>query len=371
MAKENKIGCYIHIPFCNKICSYCDFCKIYYNEKIVDQYLEELEKEIKESYNNELIDTLYIGGGTPSTLTEQQLEKLLNILQNNLNLKELVEYTIECNFDSINHKKIDILKKYNINRISFGLESIDNNNLQVLDRTLSKDKVIDIINYCNEIGINNINVDLMYAIPKETIEVLKKDIEFIKKLNITHISTYSLILEEHTKLTIQNTKYIDEDLDREMYDLICNELKDFDHYEISNFAKSKEYRSRHNLKYWKNLEYYGFGLSSSGYEGNVRYSKTKSITKYLNHDYIKEDGIEFLDLKDKVYYEVIMNLRTRDGIDLIEFKNKYNKELIEFYNYKELLDDKLLVLENNNLSIPYELWYISNSVIVKLLEKEV
>lgn len=371
MATQNKIGCYIHIPFCNKICSYCDFCKIFYNEKTVDKYLDELEKEIKDSYNNELIDTLYIGGGTPSSLTENQLEKLLNILQNNLNLSELVEYTIECNFDSINYKKIDIFKKYNINRISFGLESIDNNNLKILERTLDKDKVIDIINYCKKQSINNINVDLMYAIPNESLEVLKKDLEFIKSLDITHISTYSLILEEHTKLSIENTKYIDEDLDREMYDLICSELKGYDHYEISNFAKDKEYRSIHNLKYWKNLEYYGYGLGSSGYEGNVRYSKTRSITKYLNHDYIKEDGIEFLDIKDKIYYEVIMNLRTKEGIDLIDFKNKYNKELKEFYNYEELLKDKLLELKNNNLSIPENLWYISNSVIVKLLEKEV
>ena len=156
-----------------------------------------------------------------------------------------------------------------------------------------------------------------------------------------------------------------------MYDLICNELNEYDHYEISNFAKNKEYRSRHNLTYWKNNEYYGFGLSAAGYEGNVRYEKTRSINKYLNHDYIKDDGIEYLSTKDKVYYEVIMNLRTKEGIDLELFKERYNKPLDYYYNYKDLVKNKLLVEEDNHLFIPYNLWYTSNSVIVKLLEGEV
>ena len=156
-----------------------------------------------------------------------------------------------------------------------------------------------------------------------------------------------------------------------MYDLICNELSEYDHYEISNFAKNKEYRSIHNSTYWKNNEYYGFGLSSSGYLGQVRYEHTRSINKYLNHDYIKEDGIEYLSTKDKVYYEVIMNLRTKEGIDLELFKERYNNSLDYYYNYKDLVKDKLLVEEDNHLFIPYNLWYTSNSVIIKLLEGEV
>ena len=353
---------YIHIPFCEKICSYCDFCKMFYNEELVNKYLDELSLEIKDSYNNEVLDTIYIGGGTPSSLSIKQLSKLFEILKI-LKLNKSYEYTIECNFDNI--------KKNNINRISFGLESINENNLKVLDRTIDKDKVIDIIDYCKKIGINNINIDLIYAINNESLDDLLEDIKFIKSLDITHISTYSLILEEHTKLYIEGYKYIDEDLDRKMYDLICNELSEYDHYEISNFAKNKKYRSRHNSTYWKNNEYYGFGLSSSGYEGNVRYEKTRSINRYLNHDYIKDDGIEYLSTKDKVYYEVIMNLRTKEGIDLELFKERYNKPLDYYYNYKDLVKNKLLVEEDNHLFIPYNLWYTSNSVIVKLLEGEV
>lgn len=363
-------SCYIHIPFCEKICSYCDFCKMFYNKDLVNKYLDELKEEINDSYNDNLLDTIYIGGGTPSSLSLDELTKLFDILKV-LKLNKDYEYTIECNFDNITYEKLDLFKKVGINRISFGLESINDNNLKILDRSISKDKVIDIINYCNKIGLNNINIDLMYGLRNETLDVLKKDLEFVKSLDITHISTYSLILEEHTKLFIEGYKYIDEDLDRDMYDLICNELKEYDHYEISNFAKNSKYISRHNMTYWKNNEYFGFGLSSSGYEGNVRYTKTRSINKYLNHDYMMDDSIEFLSTKDKVYYEVIMNLRIKDGIDLNEFERRYNNPLSYYYDYKKLVKDKILVEEDNHLYIPYNLWYTSNSVIVKVLEGEV
>ena len=264
-------SCYIHIPFCSKICSYCDFCKVFYNEELVDKYLEELEIEINDSYQGEVLDTIYIGGGTPSSLNINQLNKLFGIISK-LNKSKDIEFTIECNFD-IDYEKIDLFKKFGINRISFGLESINKKVLKVLDREINKNRVIDIINYCHKVGINNINVDLIYAVKGQSINDLLEDINFIKSLDITHISTYSLILEEHTKLYIDGYKYIDDELDRDMYDLICRELKDFDHYEISNFSKNESYRSKHNMTYWKNLEYYGFGLGSSGYEGNIRYTK--------------------------------------------------------------------------------------------------
>lgn len=360
---------YIHIPFCEKICSYCDFCKMFYNEELVNKYLEELSLEIDNSYNNELLDTIYIGGGTPSSLNIKQLNKLLDIT-NKFKLNDNYEFTIECNFENITHEKLDLFKKTGINRLSFGLESINKNNLEILDRTISKEKVIDTINYCHKIGLHNINIDIMYAIKNETLEILQEDINFIKTLDITHISTYSLIIEKNTKLYIKKCDYIDEDLDRKMYDLICHELKDFDHYEISNFAKKKEYRSKHNQAYWKNLEYYGFGLGSSGYEGNVRYEKTRSINKYLNHDYIKDNGIEFLTNKDKIYYEIILNLRTKEGINLIEFKNKYKNNLEYYYNYKDLLYKNYLVKKNNHIFIPENLYYTSNTIIIQLLEGE-
>ena len=366
---RNVKSAYIHIPFCNKICSYCDFCKIFYNEEIVNRYVDELEIEINDSYQGEVLDTIYIGGGTPSSLNIKQLERLFTIISK-LNKSKDVEFTIECNFD-VTYEKLDLFKRVGINRISFGLESINKKVLKVLDREVNKNKVIDIINYCHKIGLNNINVDLMYAVRDENINDLLDDIKFIKSLDITHVSTYSLILEEHTRLYIDGYKYIDEELDREMYDLICRELSDYDHYEISNFSKSKKYSSRHNMPYWKNLESYGFGLGSSGYEGNVRYNKTRSITKYLEHDYMMDNGLELLKTKDKIYYEVILNLRTSDGINLVDFKNKYNKELSDYYKYDDLVTEGLLVMDKDKLFIPSDLWYISNSVIVRLLEGEI
>ena len=358
-------SCYIHIPFCNKICSYCDFCKLYYNKELVNKYLSSLEKEIKEIYKEEVLETIYIGGGTPSSLSIDELEKLFKILSI-LNKDKNIEYTIENNFDSITKEKLQLYKKYGINRLSFGIETTNKDYLNLLNRSLSKDKVKEIINYSKEIGINNINVDLIYALPNESIIDLEKDIDFILSLNIPHISTYSLIIEDNTILKINNYKNISEDLDSEMYNYICKRLKDnnYIHYEISNFSK-EGYYSKHNLCYWNNKEYYGFGLGSSSYINNKRITNTRSITNYLKEDFIKEE--EIIDINSKIEYEVILNLRKKEGIDLISFKDKYKKDLLSIYNYEELVNNNFLILKNNHLYIPEDKWYISNEIIVRLL----
>ncbi len=357
-------SCYIHIPFCNNICSYCDFCKLYYNKTFVDKYLKELDNEITMNYKGEKLDTIYIGGGTPSSLSYSELETLLKIVEK-LNVSEELEYTIEANFDSIDEEKLNLLKKYGVNRISFGLETTNNKLLKLLNRTLDKKGVINIINYCKKIGITNINVDLMYALPNETIEDLKEDIKFLKQLDIPHISTYALMIEEHTKLYINNIKNIEEEKDAEMYAFICNELKDYNHYEISNFAKPG-YESKHNKCYWHNLEYYGFGLGASGYIKERRYTNTKSINKYIAGKHIKElDSINFY---DKIDYEIILNLRLKEGINKKTFYNKYNKTIEELYDYKILVKTGLLIEDKNNIYIPEDKWYISNEILVKFLE---
>ncbi len=368
--EENKIkSCYIHIPFCNRICSYCDFCKIYYNKDLVKRYLVSLKREIELNYKQEQLNTIYIGGGTPSSLDIDELEylfKILNILKKDKN----IEFTIEGNFESTTKEKLDLYKKYGINRLSFGIESTDKDNLKFLERNLDKERVKEVLDYAKQIGISNINVDLIYAIPNETNVVLSKDIEYILSLNIPHVSTYSLIIEDNTKLKINNEKNIDEEKDFEMYKLICKTLKDnnYNHYEISNFSK-EGYESQHNTCYWNNDRYYGFGLGASSYINNIRSTNTRSITKYLKNDYIYEK--EELSETDEMEYEVILNLRKKDGINLKQFKEKYNIDLINVYNYKDLLENKLLSLSNNNLSISEDKWYISNEIIVKLLGCEV
>ena len=362
-------NCYIHIPFCDTICTYCDFCKRYYNKKFIKDYLSSLENEINTIYKNEELKSIYIGGGTPSCLDTNELDILFNII-NKLNKSNNCSITIEANFESIDYKKLDLFKKNGVNRISFGLESIDDNNLILMGRVLDKKKVIDIINYCKKIGINDINVDLIYALPNEDINVLKKDIDFILNLDVTHISTYSLIIEKHTILYIKHIKNISEDLDSEMYEFICNELRNnnYIHYEISNFCKIG-YESVHNLCYWNNEEYYGFGLGASSYINNRRITNIKSLQKYLKGIYLGD--CEVLSKKDIMEYEVILNLRLKDGIDLDKFEYKFNTKLNEVYDYNDLVNEGLIKLDNNHLYISEDKWYISNSIIVKLLEGEI
>ena len=361
-------SCYIHIPFCESICSYCDFSKLLYNSKLVDKYLDSLEKEINSIYKGELLDTIYIGGGTPSSLNIKQLKRLFEIIDI-LHKSNNTEYTIECNFQSITKEKLELFKTFGINRISLGIESINKDNLKLLERELNKEDIIDKIKLCKSLGFNNINVDLMYALPTETLKILEEDIDFILSLDIEHISTYSLIIEKHTKLSINNIKNISEELDYEMYKLICNKLKDYgyNHYEISNFSK-KGYESKHNLCYWYNNEYYGFGLGASSFINNERKTNTRSINKYLDGNYNYET--EKLTKEDKIEYEVILNLRLIEGIDLLKFKDKYHIELNSIYNYKPLLDDNLLVYDNNHLYIPEDKIYVSNEIIIKFIQNK-
>ena len=197
------IGIYIHIPFCKRICHYCDFCKILYNQKYVSIYLDNLEKEIKERYKGERIKTIYIGGGTPSSLDALELDRLLSILTI-FNLEDDYEYTIECNIESIDIDKINLFKSYGINRISFGVESFNKDIQNILGRSHDEDMIFDNI-YLTKKYFDNINIDLIYGV-NDNIDIVKEDINKFLELDIPHISCYSLILEEHTKLYIDKHK---------------------------------------------------------------------------------------------------------------------------------------------------------------------
>ena len=360
-------NCYIHIPFCDKICSYCDFCKMYKYDNLVDVYLDALEREIKSIYKGEELETIYIGGGTPSSLSIGELKRLFNILSI-FKRSSNCEYTIENNFESTDREKLELYKEVGINRLSFGIETISKDGLKLLERDLDLDKVRDTINICRELGFNNINVDLMYALPNESIEDIEKDLKYIYSLDVEHISTYSLIIEDHTKLKINGIKNISEDLDYEMYKYICESMNSngYKHYEISNFCKDG-YESHHNLCYWDNNYYYGFGLGASSYIDNMRITNTRSLDNYKIGKYVKE--VEYLNDEDTIEYEVMLNLRKSDGIDLDKFKSKYNRELKDIYNYNDLVELGVLELNNNHLYIPEDKWYISNSIIVDVLER--
>ena len=356
---------YIHIPFCKKICSYCDFCKFIYNSTWVDKYLNALKKEIEDRYLDNPIKTIYIGGGTPSALNTKELNKLFRIIKIFKRVDDY-EFTFECNLNDINEELISILVKNGVNRISIGIESFNEKNLQFLNRTANFKESLQKINICKDLGINNINVDLIYAIPKESIFTLKKDLKYIKKLNITHVSTYSLMIEDHTMLKYNNTEPIEEDIDYKMYKIIRHKLKryGFKHYEISNFAK-EGYESKHNLVYWNNEEYYGFGLGASGYIEGVRYDNTKSLTEYLKGNTILNK--EILSEKEIMDYELILGLRKTSGINAKAFYDKYHVNIQNQYKIEELLKEKDLIYKNGNIFINPDKLYIMNEILVKLI----
>lgn len=355
---------YIHIPFCKDICSYCDFCKVYYNKDYVNKYLYALNNEISKRYKNEVIETIYIGGGTPSCLEIEELKVLFNIIKK-FNLSNDFEFTFECNIENTTYNKLKYLYDNGVNRLSFGVQTFNNKFLNFLNRKHTKETVKKVINEAKSIGFKNINVDLMYAFPGETLDDLSSDIEEFLKLEITHISTYSLIIEEHTKLFIEGTKNIDEDLDSEMYNLICEKLNNYNHYEISNFAISG-YESRHNLTYWNNLNYYGFGCGASGYIGNTRYDNTRSLTKYIEGKYILEETK--LDRNTTIENEFILGLRKIKGINICKFNKKYGNIFNSVVN-KLIREDKL-INDGKNLYINPKYIYISNSILIDFIGED-
>lgn len=356
---------YIHIPFCKSICTYCDFCKQLYNETNINKYLDALNEEIKDRYNGEELDTLYIGGGTPSSLNIMQLNKLFNILKQ-LKINNIKEYTFECNVNDITEELIDLLIKNKVNRISLGVESFNKEKLKFMERFSDYNDVKNKIDMIRNKGLYNINVDLMYAIPNETLKDLKEDLNLILKLKPTHISTYSLILEEYTKLSINNVKPIDEELEYEMYNYIVNKLKKkkYKHYEISNFSL-EGYESIHNLNYWNNEEYYGFGLGASGYIDGIRYENTKNINKYFEYNFVNKQ--EIVGLREKEENELMLGFRKTKGISLEEFYNKYNVNMQDVFPIKPLLKNKDLIYKDGYVFINPTKLYVMNEILLKLI----
>ena len=356
---------YIHIPFCKAICSYCDFCKMLYNENFALDYLIALEKEIIEKYDSQLIETIYIGGGTPSSLKITELKKLFNIIKLFKFDKEY-EFTFEINLDDIREELLEILKENKVNRLSIGIQSFDKNNLEFLKRDSDFKDAKAKISLCRKYGFGNLSVDLMYAIPGQTMSMLKKDIKKFKKLKTEHISTYSLIIEDHTAIKINNTEYIDESLDAKMYKCITKSLKrnKLNKYEVSNFSKTG-YESKHNLVYWNNEEYFGFGLGAAGYYDGVRYENTRGLTDYLSGNFTLEKN--FISKKENMDNELMLGFRKTDGININTFKNKFGKELLEVYDLNGFIKEKILIIKGNNIMVNPKSMYLLNEILIKII----
>ncbi len=356
---------YIHIPFCSSICSYCDFCKFLHDDIWAEEYLLHLEKEINKYYDNDIVKTIYIGGGTPSTLNIKNLNKLMEIVKIFKRVDNL-EFTFEMNVNDITEEKLIILKNNGVNRISVGVESFNKNNLAFLNRKHNKKDIFNNINLLKKY-FDNINVDLIYALPIETLNVLKSDIKEILKLNVNHISTYSLIIENNTVLSVKNIKPIDEDKDSKMFKYIVKKLKSkgYKHYEVSNFAKPG-FESKHNLNYWNNDEYYGFGLGSHGFISELRYENTRSFNNYLKDNYRVNELV--ISKKEDMENQVILGLRKLDGIDVKEFFDKYKENIQDIFNIKPLLREGLLKMNGNNIYIPEEKIYVMNYILNRIIK---
>lgn len=356
---------YLHIPFCKTICSYCDFCKILPSKELESHYIKELKKEIENTYQGEILDTIYIGGGTPSALSLESLEELFSLLDT-FPLSPSYEFTFECNVEQITKELLEFLKSHRVNRLSIGVQTFEDRFLTFLNRHHTKEMVKKKIFLAKELGYQNINVDLMYAFPNETIEDLKRDIEEFLSLDVAHISTYSLMLEEHTMLKNQGIKPIDDALDSLMYDTIRTVLKEhgYEHYEVSNFARDG-YFSKHNLSYWENKEYYGFGLGASGYIGNIRYTNTRSMNQYLKGKRHMEE--EVIDDESNMSYEMILGLRVRKGVSIDLFYQKFHRQIDEVYDIMSLENDKLLERVDGFIRIPSDKIYVSNQILIHFL----
>ena len=354
-----ELGMYIHIPFCKKKCSYCDFISFENANKHQKEYIEILKKEIEAEKNKEyLIDTIYIGGGTPSYLDSKYIIQIMDTIKSNYNVKENAEITIEVNPGTVNEEKIIEYKKSGINRISIGLQTIHNKLLKDIGRIHSYEEFLETYKLAQENGFTNINVDLMLALPNQTIKMLEESVKEIIKLNPKHISIYSLILEEGTTLYKKVQKgeiqLVSDEIERKMYWKVKKilEKNGYKHYEISNFSK-ESYESKHNTNCWKQKEYLGFGVAAHSYIENKRYSNTEKIEKYIENykENRKINEIQTLEEKQKEY--MILALRKIEGVNIQEFKNKYVENPLYLFKdqINKLVNHNLIEVDLNNIKL--------------------
>lgn len=357
-----EIGIYIHIPFCIKKCEYCDFISYCNKKEYVPQYINALKKEIKNNINKEYkITTIYIGGGTPSSIEENYIADIIETIKLNMNDEDLkdfenIEVTIEVNPGTVNKEKLQVYKKIGINRLSIGLQETHNELLKSIGRIHTYEEFIKTYNLARKIGFNNINVDLMIALPNQTIRDIKENLEKITKLNPEHISVYSLILEEGTpfynKYNENKIKLPDEELERNMYWYVKNTLENngYMHYEISNFSK-KGFESKHNMNCWNQEEYLGFGVAAHSYNNKIRYSNTNSIEEYIkgSNKIIHEEQT----LEDMQKEYMLLGLRKIEGINIQKFKNKFAQNPIFIFKEQlnKLVYEELIIVDGNEIKL--------------------
>ena len=390
---KKTLGLYIHIPFCERKCNYCGFLsfvmkenndnyfKLGENDDIVGEtasvkdYFDNLLKEIdnrgeylRDKY---VVDTIFIGGGTPSAVDEEYIEKLLKKIKLHYDVHEDVEITIEANPNSLTEKKIVSYKNAGINRISIGVQSFDDDELRMLGRLHNEEMAIDKINLCRKLGIENLSVDLIFDLPDQKFESWHRTLIKAISLGVDHISAYSLQIEEGTKFyrefKMGSLSTADDEKLRKFYDLAVNELTDagYDHYEISNFSKPG-FESRHNLMYWDNAEYYGIGAGASGYVNGVRYKNHGPIRHYLKA--VEEGNArineEHLSLREQMEEEMFLGLRKKTGVSKARFEEKFGTSFENIYGQvvRDLCHQGLLQVEGQQIRMTKKGLFLGDTV---------
>ena len=363
---------YIHIPFCDSKCYYCNFCSGVYGDKTKEEYFENLILEIKNSSNkNTTISSIFIGGGTPSSVSKKYIEQIIETIKNCFNVNQNAEITIEANPCSVTLDKLQKYKEIGINRISFGVQSLDEKCLKLIGRKHTSKQAINAIKLAKIAGFTNISCDVLIGIPNQTYRILKNTVKTLLKQEITHISCYMLINEDGTLLTKQikenKVEIVDDDKCVKFYNKLNMFLsqKNFFRYEISNFSKIG-YECKHNCGYWDLTEYYGFGLSAHGFIDGRRYENVENINKYLHGEFC--NNVETLSNNEIIEELIMLGLRTKQGVSV--------KRLKDFgYDIFKNKNETLQILKNNGfidynkefIFITKDYFGICNNIILKLL----
>ena len=368
--QKKPTSAYVHIPFCTQICYYCDFSKVFIKNQPVDSYLEHLLQEFH-SYDIQKLRTLYIGGGTPTALSAPQLETLLDGLTKNLDLSVLEELTIEANPGDLDADKIAVLKNSAVNRVSLGVQTFDDKMLKKIGRSHLEKDIYENIDRLKLAGFDNISIDLIYALPGQTMDQVKDNVEKAITLDIPHMSLYSLILENHTvfmnRMRRGKLPLPKEELEAEMFEYIIEELErsGFEHYEISNFSKPG-FESRHNLMYWDNAEYYGIGAGASGYVNGVRYKNHGPIRHYLSAVEAGNARVteEYLSQREQMEEEMFLGLRKKSGVSMTRFEEKFSTSFEDLYGQvvRDLCHQGLLQVEGQQIRMTKKGLFLGDTV---------
>lgn len=370
-----QIGIYVHIPFCKRKCNYCDFISFENRENIVEEYINWLCYEIKEvgegikkDIENKYIDyvtvkTIYIGGGTPSYIDAEHINKILETIFENFNVEPQAEITLEVNPGTVNKEKLIMYKKSGINRLSIGCQSANNDLLKMLGRIHTYEEFEKTFNQARKIGFDNINIDFIIGLPNQTMKDIDFIIEKVKKLKPNHVSVYSLIVEDNTilqqKIESNILKLPDENQERKMYWNVKNKLEElgYEHYEISNFALNN-FKSKHNLDCWNQCEYMGFGVAAHSYIDGARFSNTDNIEEYIKNYKLGKQENNFIlhekqDEKNKMKEYVLLGLRKTSGVSCNDFETKFNKDIFEIFDNEltTLMKKELITVENGYIKL--------------------